>query len=118
LRRSRYDFRKSSIAHRRWGETLGARASLFTDPDTKDEMAKQINVAVARMRAYDNLPPEVREGVRCALQEVDVRNVERLLKEGWSAEEAVRQLSLIRAPDILLNVGKIGTETNRARKRS
>ena len=91
---------------------------MFTDPTTKDEIAKQINVAVERMAAYDSLPPEVREGVRCAQTELDTRNIATLLQNGWSKEEGARQLRFVRASDTLLNVSEIGTATNRPRKRT
>jgi len=70
------------------------------------------------MEAYDSLPPEIREGVRCATTELDTRNIANLLKNGWTKEEGARQLRLVRASDALLNIGEIGTATNRPRKRT
>jgi hypothetical protein len=93
------------------------KASLFTDPDTKAEMTKQINVAVRRMKAFDQLPPEIRQAIEQSKRRVDVIDVLETLQMGWSEEQLLAALRQERADTALLNLREIGTVADRTRNR-
>ena len=89
-------FSKASIAYRRWRDGLGARASLGTDPDTKDEFQKQINVSRKRMEAYDQLPIEIRQAVDACAMRLDVESLLDQMKMGWPKEKLIAAINQLK----------------------
>jgi hypothetical protein len=79
-------------------------------------MAKQINVSTARMKAFDQLPPKVREAIEQSKTRIDVIDLALMLKKGWPEDQVLAALRQERADTVLLNLGEVGTVAHRTRR--
>jgi len=62
-------------------------------------MAKQINISVERMKAFDNLPPKIRAAYEACAMRLDILDIAEQLKKGWPEEAILRAIKqLPRSP--------------------
>ncbi len=66
---------------------------MLEDPATKADYLKQINVAIARQRAFDQLPPELRTALNFASASISSAQVLDLLAQGYSEDEILMLLN-------------------------
>ena len=81
-------------------------------------MAKQINVSIARMKAFDQLPPKIRQAIEQSKTRFDVIDIAKMLKAGSPEDQVLAALGNERASASLLNVGNAGTLAHRTRNRT
>ena len=107
-------FSKASMAYRRWRDSLGARASLFTDDTTRSQINHQIKVSQRRMEVFDRLPPAIRRAIAECKTKQDAEHIAQLL-QFYPAQQILALLLAEHSPLGPLKVGKVGTARNRPR---
>jgi hypothetical protein len=65
---------------------------LLEDPNTKADYLRQINAAIVRQRAFDQLPPELRTALNFASASISSQQVLGLLANGYSQDAILMSL--------------------------
>src|SRR5260370_34592494 len=79
--------------------SIGARRpGLLEDPATKADYLKQINAAIVRQRAFDQLPPELRTALNFASASISSAQALDLLAQGYSEQAILMSLKQQYAP--------------------